>query len=189
MKVKVGPVTMEFKGKATLTEIDEAGRRVTIVGTGNDKGGSGSARMEMASRVVEAGDGGSEIVVVADVDLAGKIVRFGRGMMEGVSKQLFKQFAERVREALAVEEAPKVEAPPQAEEPPKTEEPQKVEEPAKVEEPPRVEEPEAEEPPKVEAPKKAAPLAPAESEALDAGRLFWTVVWEWLKRLFRRLFG
>src|SRR3954464_11314806 len=76
MKVKVGPVTMEFKGKATLTEVDEAERRVTMVGTGNDKRGSGSARMEMRSQVIADGATGSEIVVIADVDLAGKMVRF-----------------------------------------------------------------------------------------------------------------
>src|SRR3954452_24754637 len=91
MKVKVGPVMMEFKGKATMSEVDEAERRVTLTGTGNDKSGSGSARMAMNSQIVAVAHAGSEIVVVADVDLAGKLVGFGRGMMAGVSKQLFKQ--------------------------------------------------------------------------------------------------
>ena len=104
MKVKVGPVTMDFKGKATMTEIHEAERRVVMTGTGSDKGGSGSAKMSMESRILPTDDGGSEIVVVADVDLAGKLMGFGRGMMGGISKQLFKQFAERVRAHLAEEE-------------------------------------------------------------------------------------
>ena len=69
MKVKVGPVTMEFKGKATMTEIDEVARRVVLSGSGNDKGGSGSAKMAMESRIVALENGGSEILVVADVDL------------------------------------------------------------------------------------------------------------------------
>jgi carbon monoxide dehydrogenase subunit G len=103
MKVKVGPVTMEFKGKATLSEIVEAEHRVTMTGTGNDKSGGGSAKMDMKSRILAGPDGGSEIIVEADVDLAGKLVRFGRGMMEGISKQLFKQFAERVQAELASE--------------------------------------------------------------------------------------
>lgn len=99
MKVKVGPVLMEIKGKATMSDIDPVERRVTMSGTGNDKAGGGSARMDMKSQVLEK-DGGSEIVVTAEVHLAGKLVRFGRGMMEGISKQLFKQFAERVHTAL-----------------------------------------------------------------------------------------
>src|SRR4051812_37670436 len=139
MKVKVGPVTMEFKGKATMSEVHEEERRVVLTGTGSDKSGSGSAKMAMESRIVPIDGGGAEIVVVADVDLAGKLVSFGRGMMVGISKQLFKQFAERVRAELASEPAasvPPAEAPPtpKAEEPaPKAEEPApapKVEEPA-----------------------------------------------------------
>jgi len=103
MKVKVGPVVMEIKGKATMTDIDPVERRVTLSGTGNDKAGGGSARMEMKSQILEK-EGGSEIVVNAEVHLAGKLVRFGRGMMEGISKQLFKQFAERVHTALDQDE-------------------------------------------------------------------------------------
>lgn len=100
MKIKVGPVVMEIKGKATMSHIDPVERRVTLSGTGNDKAGGGSARMDMKSQILEVEGGGSEILVHADVHLAGKLVRFGRGMMEGISKQLFKQFAERVHAAL-----------------------------------------------------------------------------------------
>jgi carbon monoxide dehydrogenase subunit G len=100
MKVKVGPVVMEIKGKATMSHIDPVARKVTLTGTGNDKAGGGSARMDMKSEIVAREDGGSEILVHAEVHLAGKLVRFGRGMMEGISKQLFKQFAERVHGAL-----------------------------------------------------------------------------------------
>jgi hypothetical protein len=105
MKVKVGPVTTEFKGKATFIEIDEAARRMRLSGTGDDKAGGGSARMTMEGRVEATAEGGSEITVTADVELAGKLVRFGRGMIEGVSKQLFKTFAERAR-ALVASPAP-----------------------------------------------------------------------------------
>jgi carbon monoxide dehydrogenase subunit G len=176
MKVKVGPVLMEFKGKATLSEVDEAERRVTMTGTGNDKSGGGSAKMDMKSHIVAADGGGSEIVVVADVDLAGKLVRFGRGMMEGISKQLFKQFSERVRAELAneaeepapaveakVEEAPieaKEEAP---QEEPKSEAPIPTPEVEAQEPEPAKEEPAKEEPKPPEAPVEEKAPAKAES--------------------------
>ncbi|MFT3775811.1 MAG: SRPBCC family protein [Minicystis sp.] len=181
MKVKVGPVMMEFKGKATLSEIVEAEHRVTMTGTGNDKSGGGSAKMDMKSHIVALDGGGSEIVVVADVDLAGKLVRFGRGMMEGISKQLFKQFSERVRAELANEEeesdGEEEEAPAKDEAaragaaeakaaeaaPAETEEPKKEESVAeKVEEAAKAESPQAEaaaEAPEEEAPKKDEPAA------------------------------
>src|SRR6185369_13998526 len=56
MKVKVGPVTMEFKGKATMSEVHEAERRVVLTGSGADKSGSGSAKMAMESRIVTMDD-------------------------------------------------------------------------------------------------------------------------------------
>jgi carbon monoxide dehydrogenase subunit G len=153
MKVKVGPVTMEFKGKATMTEIDEVARRVVLSGSGNDKGGSGSAKMAMESRIVALENGGSEILVVADVDLAGKLVGFGRGMMGGISKQMFKQFSDRVRAELAEEE---VEAAPAAE---------SVEEVAAPEVPPTASSVEAASPVEVAAIDDVAGEPPAEAPA------------------------
>ncbi|MBK8257112.1 MAG: SRPBCC family protein [Polyangiaceae bacterium] len=115
MKIKVGPVLMEMKGKASMSDINPEERSVKLTGTGNDKSGGGSAKMVMSSQILPTDDGGSTIVVNADVDLAGKLVRFGRGMMEGISKQLFKQFSERVRAELAQPEEAEEEAQAQAE--------------------------------------------------------------------------
>src|SRR3954468_7427224 len=52
MKIKVGPVLMEIKGKATMSHVDPFERKVTLSGTGNDKSGGGSARMDMKSQVL-----------------------------------------------------------------------------------------------------------------------------------------
>ncbi|MCG8416351.1 MAG: SRPBCC family protein [Proteobacteria bacterium] len=100
MTIKVGPVTVAYKGTINLSEVDEETRRIQMIGTGKEKGGAGSAKMTMNSHL-EAEDGGTTAVVVeADVKLAGRIVRFGRGMIQSVSKQLFKQFADNLRELI-----------------------------------------------------------------------------------------
>lgn len=101
VKVKVGPVTASYAGRAQLAEVDETRHSVRLTGEGRESGGAGSARLAMTSRVIALPDGATEIRVEADVDVAGKIVQFGRGMIEGVSRQLFKQFAECVRAELA----------------------------------------------------------------------------------------
>ena len=101
VKVKVGPVTASYAGRATLTEIDEAARRVRMTGEGRESGGAGSAKLSMTSRLAGLPEGRTEVRVEADVDVAGKLVQFGRGMIEQVSKQLFRQFAECVRGELA----------------------------------------------------------------------------------------
>lgn len=100
MKVKVGPVTVAYKGQIDLTEVDEAGRRIQMVGKGKEKGGTGTAKMTMDSRVIPLDQGGCEVMVHSDVELAGRIARFGRGMIQSVAGQLFKQFANNVRETL-----------------------------------------------------------------------------------------
>lgn len=100
VKVKVGPVTVSYKGRIQLTEMDEQGHLVRMVGEGREAGGAGSARVTMVSRISPLPNGGSEVVVEAEVDLVGKIVQFGRGMIEDVARQLFRQFAGCVREHL-----------------------------------------------------------------------------------------
>lgn len=112
VKVKVGPVTVSYKGRVQLTEVDEQGHLIRMVGEGREAGGAGSARVTMSSRVSSLPNGSSEVKVEAEVDLVGKIVQFGRGMIEDVAKQLFRQFAGCVRERLerpieaAAEETP-----------------------------------------------------------------------------------
>ncbi len=113
MKVKVGPVTVSYQGRIKMTEVDDDAHLVRMSGEGTEKGGAGSARMTMESRVVEK-DGGSQITVVSKVDLAGKIVQFGRGMVKGVAQQMFKQFSTNLRGALETAEAAREPEPPPA---------------------------------------------------------------------------
>jgi len=104
IKVKVGAVTTNFHGKARMEDLDPAARRVRIIGEGKDRAGGGSAKLVMLGSVDAIADGGSELKVQADVEIAGRLVSFGRGMIQSVSAQLFKQFSERIRAALEVSE-------------------------------------------------------------------------------------
>ena len=106
VKVKVGPVTMSYKGVVRFTERDEQGRVVRLVGEGREAGGGGSAKLTMLSRIVALENRGSQVTVQAEVDLVGKIVQFGRGMIEEVSRQLFRQFAACAKEQLEVADNP-----------------------------------------------------------------------------------
>lgn len=92
VKVKVGAVTVQYRGSMTFEELDHERRFVRMLGKGKEKGGAGSVSMTMESTVREAEGGGAEVTVDSTVQLAGKIVRFGRGMIEAVSKEVFKQF-------------------------------------------------------------------------------------------------
>ncbi len=100
VKVKVGPVVAAYRGKARFVELDAAARRARLTGEGQEASGAGSARMAMTSAVEALPTGGSSVRVDVDVEVMGKLAQFGRGMIEEVSRQLFKQFAACVRAAL-----------------------------------------------------------------------------------------
>jgi uncharacterized protein len=101
VKVKVGPISTAYAGKVILTERDETNRVVKMTGEGRESGGAGSAKMTMTSSVVGLATGSTEVRVTADIDIVGRIAQFGRGMIESVNKQMFKQFTECVRSTLA----------------------------------------------------------------------------------------
>ncbi|HEY9434343.1 MAG TPA: SRPBCC family protein [Blastocatellia bacterium] len=105
VKVKLGPMSMSFKGLMKFTEVDEQGHQVRMVGEGREAGGAGSARVTMLSKVAPLKGVGAMVVVNAEVDLVGKVVQFGRGMIEEVSRQLFRQFSACVKQRLEVEVA------------------------------------------------------------------------------------
>ena len=103
VKIKVGPVTASFRGRATFDELDADARRVRMSGKGQEMAGGGSATMTMTSQVSPGAAGGSHVQVGAQVEVVGKLMQFGRGMMEEVSRQVFSQFAECVRSTLEAE--------------------------------------------------------------------------------------
>lgn len=104
VRVKVGPMTVAYAGEAKLTERDDARRTFTMVGKGKEKGGAGSAKLELTAKIAEV-DGGVEVNVSSSIDLTGKVVRFGRGMMQAVSDQLFEEFVANLKGKLEIAHA------------------------------------------------------------------------------------
>jgi hypothetical protein len=91
IRVKVGAITTSYKGKVQFTEVDEPGRSVKMLAEGRETSG-GTARGTMSSRLTAISTTETEVVVEASVDVTGRIAQVSRGMIEGVSKQLFQQF-------------------------------------------------------------------------------------------------
>ena len=100
IKVKVGPMAMSYKGQGKFTEINQETHQVRMVGDAREVTGSGSTKVSMLSTVAPLASGACEVLVSADIELVGKIVQFGRGMIEEVSRQMFKQFSACVRSKL-----------------------------------------------------------------------------------------
>ena len=63
VKVKVGPVTTSYAGRARLTEVNDAEHVVRMDAEGRESGGAGSAKLRMTSRVAAHPEGGADVRV------------------------------------------------------------------------------------------------------------------------------
>lgn len=105
VKIKIGAVTAQYQGTITYLEADMAARKVRMLAEGNERGGgtvSGTIDTELVSL---PGGAGTEVRCSSSVDLTGRIVQVGRGMIEGVSAQIIKKYVANVRTLLEVPEA------------------------------------------------------------------------------------
>ncbi|HLB29834.1 MAG TPA: SRPBCC family protein [Dehalococcoidia bacterium] len=99
IKIQVGPITATYKGRVQFTEMEEGEHRVEMVAEGREAGGGG-ARSTIRSQLATLPSGDTEVMVQAQVELTGRIVQYGRGMIEDVSRQVFRRFAACVKERL-----------------------------------------------------------------------------------------
>jgi carbon monoxide dehydrogenase subunit G len=91
VKVKVGPITAQYQGKATITEKDESAHRIVVKAEGRDTRGQGNASANVTATL--SGEGEETTVnVVTDLNVTGKVAQFGRGVMADVSNKLLGQF-------------------------------------------------------------------------------------------------
>jgi carbon monoxide dehydrogenase subunit G len=91
VKVKVGPITAQYKGKATFLERDESAGRLVLRAEGRDTRGQGNANATITATLVGDGDG-TKVTVGTDLTVTGKVAQFGRGVMADVSAKLLQQF-------------------------------------------------------------------------------------------------
>jgi carbon monoxide dehydrogenase subunit G len=91
VKVKVGPITAQYKGAARLTEVDDANHRAVIRAEGRDTRGQGNASATVTATLTPDGVG-TRVHIESDVTITGKVSQFGRGVIADVSSKLLAQF-------------------------------------------------------------------------------------------------
>ena len=96
VKIKVGPITAQYKGVAKIEEADEANRKVVLQAEGRDTRGQGNASATVTATLVADGDG-TTVNIDTDLNITGKVAQFGRGVMADVSSKLLGQFADNLK--------------------------------------------------------------------------------------------
>ena len=110
VKVKVGPITVSYKGEASFQEKDEAAQRVVIKASGKETRGSGNAAALVTAQLKDEGDA-THVVITTDLTISGKAAQFGRGVLADVSTNLIGQFARNLEAELLGGSAPSGAAP------------------------------------------------------------------------------
>jgi carbon monoxide dehydrogenase subunit G len=118
VKVKLGPIALQYAGAGTFIERDDQAHRAVIEAKGKDKRGNGTAGATVTIQLAPSGEG-TRVDVTTDLSVTGKPAQFGRGVMQDVSDKLLGQFVACIESQFAVEEPePEPEpAPQQAPEP------------------------------------------------------------------------
>ncbi|MEP7021531.1 MAG: SRPBCC family protein [Pseudonocardiales bacterium] len=93
VKVKLGPIGLTYKGKASFVEKDEATHRTVIDARGRDSRGNGTANAKVTATLTASG-GATRVDVLTELDITGKPAQFGRGVMVDVGNKLIGQFAD-----------------------------------------------------------------------------------------------
>jgi carbon monoxide dehydrogenase subunit G len=104
IKVKVGPISMTYTGKAHFTERDREAGVVKLDAAGKETRGAGTASASVRSELTGSGDE-THVTVLTNLNVTGKPAQFGRGVLAEVGGRLIGIFADNLAKMLAAEGA------------------------------------------------------------------------------------
>jgi carbon monoxide dehydrogenase subunit G len=108
VKVKLGPLSLTYKGTAKFTEKDEANRTIAIEATGKETRGAGTASANVQA-VLKPDDAGTLVSIHTSLNVTGRPAQFGRSLLPEVSGKLIAQFASNLEALIAADNAPAAE--------------------------------------------------------------------------------
>ena len=100
MKVKIGPITANYKGTVKVEEADEENHRAVVQATGRDARGQGTASATIVSTLQGEGEQ-TRVSVETDMHLTGRAAQFGRGIAQDVATKMLGQFADCLEKEIA----------------------------------------------------------------------------------------
>ena len=109
IKVKVGPMSMTYRGEVEITERDEAAHRAVMKARAKESRGQGTADADV-TMVLRGDNGRTAATVTTDVALTGKAATMGQGVLQDVAGRLVQTFAKNLATMLEGGAAPEAEA-------------------------------------------------------------------------------
>jgi uncharacterized protein len=100
IKVKVGPVSLTYRGTAKFTERDPDTRVVVVDASGKETRGAGTASAAIRASLVPSGEG-TEVSIHTTMNVTGRPAQFGRGVIAEVGGKLVEQFAQNLAQMIS----------------------------------------------------------------------------------------
>jgi carbon monoxide dehydrogenase subunit G len=110
VKVKVGPITAQYKGRATFLEMDREAYRIVLDAAGRDTRGAGNASAIITAQLEPSGSG-THVTVTTDLTVTGKVAQFGRGVLADVSAKILTQFVDNLEQTVLIDDGGPSESP------------------------------------------------------------------------------
>jgi uncharacterized protein len=102
IKVKVGPVSLTYRGTAKFTERDPEARVILLEASGKETRGAGTASATVRAMLEAESDGeATKATMHTTMNVTGRPAQFGRGVMVEVGGKLVDQFAQNLRRLIA----------------------------------------------------------------------------------------
>jgi len=92
MAIKLGPISARYRGTVKVEETDEENYRAVLRASGKETRGQGSASATITSTLYEE-NGSTRVHVETDMQVAGRVAQFGRGIMQDVAEELMDRFS------------------------------------------------------------------------------------------------
>ncbi len=92
MRVKVGPITVTYQGRASFEDVDQDARTLTLKASGKEARGAGTAGATVHAKLIPEGDH-TRVRVETSFNVTGRPAQFGRGVMAEVGAKLIDRFA------------------------------------------------------------------------------------------------
>lgn len=92
MAIKLGPISTRYRGTVRVEEADEAHYRAVLKANGQETRGQGSASATITSTLHEE-NGSTRVHVETDMQVAGRVAQFGRGIMQDVAEEMMDRFS------------------------------------------------------------------------------------------------
>jgi len=104
IKVKVGPVSLTYRGTAKFTERDPDAKVIVLEASGKETRGAGTASATVRA-TLEPGGEGTIASMHTTMNVTGRPAQFGRGVMVEVGGKLVEQFAQNLRQLITDDSA------------------------------------------------------------------------------------